>query len=185
MFGPINWIRGFSTSINYLLRNSLCQNLSLAKLLDPLESVERMMQMKEGNLLFSFFCVCVFYSEIPHFMFSISGAREQIIRFFRVRSVISQHVWTVLHPDRTSWVLFTVFLHKVHIMHWPSVLLHLAAVSHYGRNHLILHSQSRGLNQSINIFFVLNVHQLYSDLFPLDVPVSTWDHLSAINCNLV
>lgn len=120
---------------------------------------------------------------ISCFPFQEQGSKLYV--FFRVRSVISQHVWTVLHPDRTSWVLFTVFLHKVHIMHWPSVLLHLTAVSHYGRNHLILHSQSRGLNQSINIFFVLNVHQLYSDVFPLDVPVSTWDHLSAINCNLV
>lgn len=55
MFSPINWIRGFSISINYLLRNRRSQNLSQVKLPDPLKSREL------------FVCVCVY--AYPHFIF--------------------------------------------------------------------------------------------------------------------
>lgn len=71
MFSPISWIRGFSIDINYLLKNRRCQNVSQAKLPDPLESVEERMEMKRG---ISSCCVVTF---LQHEVASVDGGRTK------------------------------------------------------------------------------------------------------------
>lgn len=108
MFSPINWIRGFSIGINYLLRNRQCQNISQAKLPDPLESVEG--RDRKGRGTFSMCSLKTLF--VPCFILVKHFVSGEIIKFFQ-----SQMSDSIPYNSKVTGHNGSFFSHKVKIMH--------------------------------------------------------------------
>lgn len=159
MFSPINWLRGFSISINYLLRNRRCQNVSRAKLPDTLESAVERVEMREEQIF------CELFRDVPHFVFHFAeifcerGNKKVILQsnlwFLSISKTVLQ---TALLITRSLFTADPSVFHKVQIMHWLSVSEPLAAPGvvavtvFHGRNHLKLYCTSEASKDSSRFF---------------------------------